>query len=149
VLIKYLSGPHKVPRHLPGYVIFFLGLGLVPPLLRVDPPSGEAPHPAYAPIWLFTALTDSGFGLPHPAGMEIFTIGDVTELDPLLFIVYAGLGLGAEAASAVRQVDRGDVRGAVGSSNALAQPARRSTRCCCSTATARHDEQSTESEGAR
>jgi hypothetical protein len=65
------------------------------PLLRIQAPSDEALHVAYAPLWLFTALLDSGFGLPHPTGMEIFTIGDVTEPDPFLFLIFTGLALGA------------------------------------------------------
>jgi len=56
--------------------------------------AGDAPHPASAPVWLFTALTGSGFGLPSPAGWEIFTILDVTEFDPQIFVLSAGLALG-------------------------------------------------------
>jgi hypothetical protein len=61
----------------------------------VLPPDEGALDRAYAPLWLFTALTDSGFGLPHPDAAEIFTIGDVVALDPLLFIVFSGLAVGA------------------------------------------------------
>jgi hypothetical protein len=70
------------------------------PLLRVDLAPDEALHHGYAPVWLFTALTDSTFGLPHPTGPEIFTIGDVVELDPYLFMVFTGLALGAVIAAA-------------------------------------------------
>jgi hypothetical protein len=64
----------------------------------VDAPPGEAPHLASAPVWLFTSLTDTGFGLPSPTGMQIFLIGDVTEPDPLLYLAFTALALGAVTA---------------------------------------------------
>ncbi|GAA3398347.1 hypothetical protein [Cryptosporangium minutisporangium] len=62
----------------------------------------DAPHPASAPVWLFTALTDSGFGLPSPSGWETFTITDAVELDPLLYLLSGGLALGAVTARRAR-----------------------------------------------
>jgi hypothetical protein len=47
---------------------------MLPPL-SVELPLEQALHLPYAPVWLFTALTDSGFGPPHPTGMETFIIG--------------------------------------------------------------------------
>lgn len=52
------------------------------------------PHLASAPVWLFTALTDSGFGLPYLAGMQTSAIVDVVEMDPLLYLVFAAFALG-------------------------------------------------------
>jgi hypothetical protein len=69
------------------------------PLLRVVLPPEQAVDLVYAPMWLFTALTNSGFGLPHPTGIEIFTIGDVVEIDPFLYIAFTGLALGAVLAA--------------------------------------------------
>jgi len=70
-------------------------IAVIASMMRADLPPYEEPHPAYAPVWLFTALTDFGFGLPHPTASEIFTITSTIELNPLLLIVYAALALGA------------------------------------------------------
>jgi hypothetical protein len=67
----------------------------------------EAPHLASAPVWLFTAFTDSGFGLPSPTGMQIFVIGDLVELDPFLYLVFTSLALGAVIAGSRRAVSAG------------------------------------------
>ncbi|MEV4703427.1 hypothetical protein [Actinoplanes sp. NPDC049316] len=56
--------------------------------------ASATPDPASAPVWLFTAFTNSGFGLPSPAGWEIFTVLDATELDPQIFLLSSGLALG-------------------------------------------------------
>ncbi|WP_170047689.1 hypothetical protein, partial [Couchioplanes caeruleus] len=114
----------KLAAHGPAYLIFFGGLGallhfvarlattgrrarawwtgalgalaladvavMVPVFLATG-----TPHPASAPLWLVTALTGSGFGLPSPAGWEIFTILDQTELDPQIFLLCTGIALGA------------------------------------------------------
>ena len=68
----------------------------------------EVPHPASAPVWLFTALTHSGFGLPSPSGMEIFVIGDIVELDPLLYLTFTALALGTVIAGTRQAVTKGE-----------------------------------------
>ncbi|TYC25165.1 hypothetical protein FXF52_07160 [Micromonospora sp. MP36] len=39
-----------------------------------------------APLWLFTSLTDSSFGLPRPTPSEIFLISDLVELQPFFYL---------------------------------------------------------------
>jgi hypothetical protein len=75
-------------------------IAVIPPVLNAQIPPFETVHAGYAPVWLFTALTDSAFGLPHPTGSEKFMIATTTELNPLLFIVYAALALGAVVSAA-------------------------------------------------
>lgn len=77
------------------------------PVLNANMSPGESPHLASAPVWLFTALTDSGFGLPSPTGMQILVIGDVVELDPFLYLVFTALALGAVIAGSRRAVSSG------------------------------------------
>lgn len=70
------------------------------PVLDANAMPSERPHPLSAPLWLFTALTDSGFGMD---AMQVFIIGDAVELDALLYLVFAALALGAViAGSAAR-----------------------------------------------
>jgi hypothetical protein len=83
-------------------------IAVVLTLLRVDLAPEEALHRGYAPVWLFTAVTDSSFGLPHPTPPEISAIGDVIELDPYLFMLFTGLALGAVLAAARTPVPRTD-----------------------------------------
>jgi hypothetical protein len=72
-------------------------------VLGVDALPEDRPHPASAPVWLFTALTDAGFGVPSLDGMRIFIIGDVVELDAMLYLVFTAFALGAVIAGARRQ----------------------------------------------
>ena len=76
------------------------------PVLRST--GDDMPHPASAPVWLLTALTDSGFGLPSPSGMEIFVIGDIVEFDPLLYLTFTALALGTVIAGARQVVAKGE-----------------------------------------
>ncbi|TDC86165.1 hypothetical protein E1193_00420 [Micromonospora sp. KC606] len=84
--------------------IFIADIAVMLPVLNANVSPEEAPHLASAPVWLFTALTDSGFGLPSPTGMQIFIIGDIVELDPFLYLVFAALALGAVTAGSRQAV---------------------------------------------
>jgi hypothetical protein len=58
---------------------------------------GEDPPLASAPWWLFAALNGGGVDGIRLSGMtgdQIWTVGDVTELDAYVFLLYAGLALG-------------------------------------------------------
>ncbi|WP_281894150.1 hypothetical protein [Phytohabitans aurantiacus] len=133
VMAQAVVGMEKVTQHAPSYAVFFLGLGaalifvarlaaagrrraawsvgilgatlaadvaVILTVLGDNAMAEESPHPLSAPVWLFTALTDSGFGL---SPMQVFLIGDVVELDALLYLVLAALALGAViAGSAAR-----------------------------------------------
>ncbi|GGQ49386.1 hypothetical protein [Couchioplanes azureus] len=128
----------KLATHGPAYLIFFGGLGaLLPRVDRLAATGRRArawwigalgalaladaavmvpvflatgtPHPASAPLWLFTALTASGFGLPSPAGWEIFTILDQTELDPQIFLLCTGIALGAVMFRAPARTETADL----------------------------------------
>jgi hypothetical protein len=70
------------------------------PLLQSETAREEGLTLANAPIWLFTSLTDWGFGLLDQGGMGIFLIGDLLELDAQLLLIFTGLALGAVAATA-------------------------------------------------
>lgn len=72
-----------------------LDIAVMPAVLsiRLSPEEG-AIDPAYAPIWLPTLLTDTGFGLPHPSPTEIFAITDVLVGVPHYLIILTGWALG-------------------------------------------------------
>ncbi|MFR9780620.1 hypothetical protein ACL02O_31810 [Micromonospora sp. MS34] len=57
-----------------------------------------------APLWLFTGLTDSSFGLPRPTPSEIFLISDLVELQPFLYLACTPYAL-AYAVAAARPAD--------------------------------------------
>jgi hypothetical protein len=82
LLNALLDNARKVAVHTPAYAVFFLGLAAVLALTARLARAGRTRRAWWT-------------GLPHPTGMEIFTIGDVTELDPFLFLVFTGLALGA------------------------------------------------------
>jgi hypothetical protein len=130
VLYLVGTSTSKTGLHAPGFALFFAGLGgllvvvlrraragrrrsawwigvlgavaiadvaTMLPLLR----SGWVDLPvASAPLWLFTTLTGSDFGLPVLTPEAVFTILDLVELDPLFYIVFTGLALGAVMAHA-------------------------------------------------
>jgi len=68
------------------------------PLL--GPAREEGLSPVTAPVWLFTSLTDFGFGVIDQRGMGVFTIGDILELDGQLLVVFTGLAIGVVFAAA-------------------------------------------------
>ncbi|NUT31764.1 MAG: hypothetical protein HOV79_01695 [Hamadaea sp.] len=51
-----------------------------------------------APLWLFSSLTDWGFGVIE--GMGVFLLGDILELDAQLLIVFTGWAFGVVFAAA-------------------------------------------------
>jgi hypothetical protein len=121
LLLMYpLAGSaEELPRHAPGYALFFGGLLVVLPVAARLAAAGRRVaawwagglgalfladaavaltvargglDPAYAPAWLFVALTDSGLGLMPD--WDKYRVLDIVELDPPLYIGFAGLALG-------------------------------------------------------
>ncbi|GAB3812278.1 hypothetical protein [Micromonospora zhanjiangensis] len=88
-------------------------LAVVLTVLNGHASTEELPPAASAPVWLFTAVTDSGFGVPGLGGTEIFLVGDVVELDPWLYLIFTALALGAVIGRAGRAVGAAPTAGPV------------------------------------
>ncbi|WP_189332878.1 hypothetical protein [Actinoplanes ianthinogenes] len=69
--------------------------------------NGDDPPLASAPLWLFAALNGGGLDgirLPGMTGGQIWTVGDTTDFDAYVFLLYAGLALGMIMAKASKSV---------------------------------------------
>ncbi|GIF15597.1 hypothetical protein FHX34_1021434 [Actinoplanes teichomyceticus] len=69
--------------------------------------SGDDPPIASAPLWLFAALNGGGLDgirLPGMTADQIWTVGDTTDVDAYIFLLYAGLALGVIMTRASRAV---------------------------------------------
>jgi hypothetical protein len=72
-----------------------LDIAVMPAVLTIQlTPEEGVLDPAYAPMWLPTLLTDTGFGLPHPSPAEVFTMSDVLLGVPQILIIVTGWALG-------------------------------------------------------
>lgn len=71
-----------------------LDFAVMPSILAIQLEAPENIDGAYAVMWLPALLFDTGFGLPHPDPMEVFTITDVLVGVPQILLVLTGWATG-------------------------------------------------------